>query len=111
MKTLITYIAIFSFWGALFGCSRYENTVRVRKIVSTEEWVYTHVKRGMSKKQVIAAVGEPASKDKRSDRIEEYSYYFGITNPPKGHAYLVGFQVLFQDDYVETIYPVYGEVK
>lgn len=79
---------------------------------ASEEWVYTHVKRGMSKDQVIRAVGEPEHKDRQDGDIETF-YYF-LAAPPtsgttNGHVAFTGFQVLFQKDRAETIYPIYAQ--
>lgn len=113
MKNLFFWVLQIMCCGLLMGFTacRESKGNKLERFSPTEEWVYTHVKPGMTKKQVIEAAGEPNRKEKPSERIEAFTYNFGILNPPKGHAYLAGFQVLFQDDSVETIYPVYGDVR
>ena len=77
----------------------------------TEEWVYTHIKRGMSIDQVVAVAGEPHRKDVRNEQ-QAFYYHFPIQTliemPRDGHSHLSGFQVVFIKDVVDTIYPTYG---
>jgi hypothetical protein len=72
--------------------------------VQSEEWVYTHIKHGMTEKQVIDVAGAPIRIEKEANNTTELFYLFDILPPKDNKMYFSGYQVLLSNDSVDSHY-------
>lgn len=75
----------------------------------SKEWVDVHIKPDMTKDQVISVAGKPLESRQLDARRYSYTYKNFVTPTPDHRTQFNGFVILFTDDKVTAVYPIYAD--